>query len=238
MFNQLYTGPTGTDYMGDNNNLAAYAFVQSPPAVWLCPSNPDGKQVSTWRTSGQWGKSGISHYAMSAGAQYVASQNSCSQFVYTNGYLGTAAANLGMSYDGREISGPFGYKAWAAAIRDITDGTTNVIAMGEVRPHCGIYTGQGPWMCCAGGVAFTTPTINFPTCPGEAGITATPTSGSPSGCNNPYSASTAEGFKSKHTGGAHILLCDGAVRFASENISYDVYQKIGDRRDGAVVGDF
>jgi prepilin-type processing-associated H-X9-DG protein len=39
-------------------------------------------------------------------------------------------------------------------------------------------------------------------------------------------------------GGAHFLLCDGSVRFISENIDYLTYQRVGDRRDGAVVGDF
>lgn len=236
VYNQLYTGATGTDYMGDNNGT--YPFVQSPPAVWLCSSNDGGKQVATWRTTAVWGKTGVSHYAMNGGAQYIAAQNSCSSFSYTGGYLGTGPTDIANTYDGRLVSGPFGLKAWAAAIRDITDGTSNVIAMGEVRPHCSILNGQGPWMCCAGGVGFTTPPINYPTCPGEAGIPNAVSAGSPSGCGSPYSYTTSEGFKSKHTGGAHILLCDGAVRFISENISYDLYQKIGDRRDGSVTGDY
>ena len=35
-----------------------------------------------------------------------------------------------------------------------------------------------------------------------------------------------------------MLFGDGSVRFLSENIDYMTYQKLGDRRDGQVVGDF
>lgn len=46
------------------------------------------------------------------------------------------------------------------------------------------------------------------------------------------------GFKSRHVGGAQFLLGDGSIRFISENVDYMTYQKLGDRRDGQVVGEF
>ena len=46
------------------------------------------------------------------------------------------------------------------------------------------------------------------------------------------------GYKSRHSGGAQLLLGDGGVRFVSENIDYMTYQRLGDRHDGQVVGDF
>lgn len=233
VYNQIDPRPTGTDYMGDNNQV--FTFVQRPPAVWLCPSNDDGFNVSPWRTTGQWGKSGVSHYGANSGAQQIDSRNSCSQFVYAGGYFGNAGVDLGNTYDGRLISGPFGYKSYGAQIRDLKDGTSNIIAFGEIRPHCGVLTGQGPWMCCVGGIAFTVPPINFATCPGERGV---PSNGSGTGCNSPWSYSTSEGFKSKHDGGAFFLLCDGSVRFLSENIDYATYQRLGDRHDGNPVGEF
>lgn len=46
------------------------------------------------------------------------------------------------------------------------------------------------------------------------------------------------GFKSLHTGGAQFLLCDGSVRFLSQNIDHNTYQMLGDRWDGFVLGEF
>jgi len=46
------------------------------------------------------------------------------------------------------------------------------------------------------------------------------------------------GFSSSHTGGAQFLICDGNVRFLSENIDVTTYQHLGDRADGFDVGDF
>ncbi len=236
VYNQISPAVNGTDGMADF--ATSYAFIMNPPAVWLCPTNDDGTQISSWRTSGVWGKSGVAHYGPNVGAQRIDSTNSCSQFIYANGYFGAATANMGDSLDGRQVSGPFSNRSWGARIRDISDGTSNTIAFGEQRPHCSVYGGQGPWVCCGSGVVYTVPPINYPTCPGEKGVPNSVSSGTPAGCNNPWSASTAEGIKSKHTGGAHVLLCDGAVRFLSENLDYDTLQRLGDRRDNNPVGEF
>lgn len=42
-------------------------------------------------------------------------------------------------------------------------------------------------------------------------------------------------FGSAHTGGSHFTMCDGAVRFVSENIDITTYRNIGHRNDKAVV---
>ena len=43
---------------------------------------------------------------------------------------------------------------------------------------------------------------------------------------------------SAHTGGATVVLGDGAVRFISQSIDTSVWWALGSRNDGAVVGDF
>ncbi|MEW4489186.1 DUF1559 domain-containing protein [Thalassoglobus sp. JC818] len=46
------------------------------------------------------------------------------------------------------------------------------------------------------------------------------------------------GFGSHHVGGAQFLLCDGSVRFLSENIAPTVYRNLLDRADGQSLGQF
>ena len=43
---------------------------------------------------------------------------------------------------------------------------------------------------------------------------------------------TSQGFKSKHTGGAQFVLCDGSVHFISQAVDYQTYQILGARADG------
>lgn len=44
--------------------------------------------------------------------------------------------------------------------------------------------------------------------------------------------------RSYHPGGAHVLLGDGAVRFGNESLSETVWQAVGSRAGGEVVGDW
>jgi hypothetical protein len=55
---------------------------------------------------------------------------------------------------------------WAARFRDITDGTANVIEMGEIVPWCGDHNRNG-WMHANALWNATTAPINHNTCPGE-----------------------------------------------------------------------
>ena len=53
-------------------------------------------------------------------------------------------------------------------------------------------------------------------------------------CSNLRSA----GFHSFHTGGIQALMCDGAVRFISENIAASTFAGIMTRGKGEIIGDF
>jgi prepilin-type N-terminal cleavage/methylation domain-containing protein len=43
------------------------------------------------------------------------------------------------------------------------------------------------------------------------------------------------GFLSSHVAGANFLMGDGTVRYLTESISQDVYQKLGNRQDGELI---
>lgn len=46
------------------------------------------------------------------------------------------------------------------------------------------------------------------------------------------------GARSRHEGGAQVLMGDGAVRFVSENIDHTLYQSLGGKSEGNVIGEF
>ncbi|HUP81193.1 MAG TPA: DUF1559 domain-containing protein, partial [Pirellula sp.] len=137
----------------------------------------------------------------------------------------------GSSNNPAQISGVFSRFHWAARIGDLTDGTSNTIAMGEVRPNCADHHNQGwhhgnfPW-------TSTVPPINYNTCRGEKGGDPAP---GPRSCNSFDVWMTSQGFKSKHTGGAQFVLGDGSVHFVSSSIDYNTYQFLGARADGNVA---
>ena len=45
-------------------------------------------------------------------------------------------------------------------------------------------------------------------------------------------------FGSYHIGGAQYTLCDGSVRFISENVDLNLYRSLGTRAGGEVVGEY
>ncbi|MFN0053180.1 MAG: DUF1559 domain-containing protein [Planctomycetales bacterium] len=150
----------------------------------------------------------------------------------------TGGAGHGNAWDAGNVSGIISRLNWGSTFGGLTDGASNVIAAGEVRPNCGDHARNG-WMHFNSLWIATTAPINWPiACVREPGWD----SGSPppgmNGCNHWQNWTTSQGFKSRHTGGANFLMGDGQVRFISENINYLTYQRLGDRRDGGAVSEF
>ncbi len=205
----------------------------------LCPS--DDRQ-STQPTGVQWW---YTNYAMSVGPTRLLSAAGCNLSTIVGvgpsgdadgeNWFGDGYSNHAGGGDANGISGIIGREIhFSTTIAMITDGTSNTIAMGELRSWCADHMVNASWAHSNGPWMGTTPPINFPTCPGENGV---PMSGGPP-CNQRNSWNTAMGFKSRHEGGAHFVLCDGSARFISENIDYDLYQRLGGRHDNRTVGEY
>lgn len=178
----------------------------------------------------------FTNYCQSVGSTYMPSYGKCPQYENTPLSTGSGAWGIAPTYEITALSpGPWGYTFAAARFRDITDGLSSTIFWGEIRPKCGgvefknvshSWADSGPFYFGTNGP------INFQTCPGE-GLGASQT-----GCNQIGTYNTDAGFKSRHAGGAHFLLGDASVHFISENIDYLTNQRLGNRADGQVVGEF
>jgi prepilin-type N-terminal cleavage/methylation domain-containing protein len=130
-------------------------------------------------------------------------------------------------------------------IRDITDGTSNTILVGEQASKNVLYrgrtpiplsdpeaiaqslTGSGAWADVFKGDTW----VNGRLYDGESG-----TDGGPCAIN--CSNARTAGLYAWHDGGAQITLCDGSSRFISQNISAWVLFSLITSRGGEVMGEF
>ncbi|MGE0759679.1 MAG: DUF1559 domain-containing protein, partial [Pirellulaceae bacterium] len=131
----------------------------------------------------------------------------------------------------------------AARLDDISDGTSNVIAIGEsVGGATKVDANWGPWgltgtrTCCHG----TTLANDNTAIPGTT-LVVTAADARDYNINSAYQ-NDARGrhfawtFSSQHPGGAQFALCDGSVRFLSETISYLNLVRMARILDGEPLG--
>ena len=199
-----------------NNILSNMVF-----GFQACPSSPYGTKFAP--ISGAWdtGGGGLSTGQAMAYAPCMGPQKADA----TLGDCGAADTycNLaGSGWDNASASanpGVFGGRnVYSSSIRDITDGTSNTIMVGEIRAeittqHSMFTTNfQGTWT----GLKVNSPQITA----------------------SPADWSKNSGMASYHVGGAHVLLSDGSVRFISNNVDFTTFNYLGGKSDGQVIGDY
>ncbi len=138
------------------------------------------------------------------------------------------------------------YPLSRAGFRDMTDGTSNTVAAGEVQFEIGGWArgainsggggggGGGGSGGGGGGQGFARGVLRWWTCASgcaEPGMNLPETN-----CQN--SCERRFQFSSPHEGGVHFAFADGHARFVSENIDLALYFALLTRGGGEVLGDF
>jgi prepilin-type processing-associated H-X9-DG protein len=104
-------------------------------------------------------------------------------------------------------------------IKDVLDGTSHTIMMGETKPHYTEFGGLWTW---------NVPTTLFSLKLNSRFLKTAEQ-------NKTVNWMNAQGHASYHPGGAQFVFADGSVRFLPESIDYPVYCLYGDRADGKPI---
>ncbi|MHC4880186.1 MAG: DUF1559 family PulG-like putative transporter [Planctomycetota bacterium] len=223
-------------------------FRQIPVPAYMCPSDPT-PELNPFTNVAK------NNYAINVGNAEMNTQGDCG--VNNMGqHFGRDIWHHGDGHWGFRTSGIAARGPWAAKISEILDGTSNTIMVGEVLAPCNDHHRNGWFHFNASWVTTTAP-INWPNqCEGRGALSAADRSRLASELSgkvldrngNPYAVGAgcfdwndhgfSHGMKSDHPGGVHVALCDGTVRFVSENIDYMTLQRLGDRADQQDVGEF
>lgn len=126
------------------------------------------------------------------------------------------------SYGGFALNGVMN-KDSNVRFSDITDGTSNTLALGEIALP---KTGYGP----PGGGDGASWVRGISTVTNPAGMSSCKNISV--GINNPSLNFNDDSFSSLHPGGANFAKCDGSVTFVSETVDMAVYKSSASRNGG------
>ncbi len=197
---------------GIQSGGGAKSILATSLPAFYCTSDPLAMTTYDWAAG--FGPLSYSSYPSVTGDALFVSQEGKHQYIPTaSGYASQVT-----------IPPKNGVMFWSSRIRigDITDGSSNTTVVGE--------RGIDPTYNYGGNL-----------CAGYEGDSYLPTG---SGFSPPIypldanAAANASHFWSFHTGGAHFLMGDGAVRFLSYNMNFSTFKELSTRAGGGVVGDF
>jgi prepilin-type N-terminal cleavage/methylation domain-containing protein len=202
------------------NNGSNRALVATVITTYLCPSDAYN-DVKLNRYGTQWGRSN---------------------------YGGNMARQIGGTPNYKNINseqkGFMGYGG-SCNMAQITDGSSNQVAVWEIRVGPAASDSRGTWALGRVGASLVTGCDNVGDC--RTGINCgTANSADVHGCTN----ATALGMgcwgggdgqaapQSLHVGGCHALLGDGSTRYMSENMDMTIQRRLNSIADGNVLGQF
>ena len=173
--------------------------------------------------------------------------------------MNVSPCDFGTTGGNQNSLGGIGGANFVVRMRDITDGTSNTVAVDELRAGLNEHDIRGSWAMpglSAGTAALfndaSTPNCNLGNSDDMENCAVAGLLGDGSqrmGCFD--STTTGQmAARSMHIGGVHLLMADGAVRFVSDNIDFKrtmvgcgppprgVWQAIHTRAGGEPIGEF
>ena len=196
-----------------NPNLDLHDPVNQPViaqvvSTYVCPTDP---HPLTWVINDENTGSPL---ATVATANYVAAFGTVEIHDCEN-----APGTAPVAANGQCLSDGLFYHNSRVSMRDIIDGSSNTVMVGERRTD----VSQGWYSTWSGSVPEGEE--SFARILGVFDHT-------------PNHGTHMEDFSSMHTGGVHFLLGDGQVRFVTENIDQGVYHSLGTINGAEVINDY
>ncbi len=218
-------------YDAMNFNLNAHeipniGLARTSISTFLCPSDP---APTTFTVT-----DGSSNNYELASANYV-------------GVIGYG--NVSMT-PGRPMGKGVFYRNSNTKLRDLTDGTSNCMLVGERAARHDFVQGtpavdaNSTWYAAIRDIQRPAGMGMMSEWQGSLvlGHVGQPAMTTPMAMpamnHTPNTTNHIINFSSPHTGGIQFLMADGSVHFLSENINYDTYRNLGEIRDGNVLGEF
>ncbi|PQO43752.1 DUF1559 domain-containing protein [Blastopirellula marina] len=181
--------------------------------AFLCPSAAQRREVGGTCDAGR----AEGHYAVNVGSEAA-----------------SAYAGAGQQLNGAIVYGIS--SPTKTAFRDMTDGTSNTLLVGESAYNLPDYTFSSG--SCAGSprysftywanpypssIAFSTETLYNPKDKQGDGI---------------WDSSWTHAFRSEHSGGAQFVFVDGSVHFVADTIDATTLDALATRNGGEVIGEY
>ena len=226
---------------------AGLVALQTPQPNFRCPSDV-GPVLNNFKSTLPAAVNWYNRHVTSNGTDEIPIATSNYVMAAGTGFSTTPPAKPGTSPTPPQ---GVGFSNSKINFRDITDGTSNTIMVGERAWKYGQVMGGAATVIGFSG------SINDQNTNEQAAVKGGMLGALAIGYNGiNWSATNLDhqprGFSSVHVGGAQFLMCDGAVRFISENIDYTAtnpnvdpalwatttFARLLCRADGQVIGEF
>lgn len=216
----------GIDNGAANRNVLRGQFL----SVFTCGSNPlkrTGRRVDGVNFNGFDGPVQEGMYRLCGGSMNNTMVNTRDCTTAANSFCLNADGGINGGWtcvhtNPSAVRGMFARGVTIIELKDVVDGSSNTIMMGETKPHYSEFGALWTW---------NVPTTLFSLKLNSSFLRTAEQM-------RRVNWMDAQGHASYHPGGAQFVMADGSVRFINDTIDYPTYCRLGDRADGLTIPNF